>query len=323
MTDLYLTSLSHKYHGFLYDMYSNVFSKLQFKKYYLDYSFKKFLLHLLLHKYRLIWCESDGRGFVTVLCKTVLKKRLKDTKIVTRFHRAPAMLINERGWKAMVPLFGSDLVTWVYDGLNELTEIFPSFPRENFFVVHNGIDLEFYKPMANITKNPNLILTLSGWWQHKRLELLMEAMEYLPNYELVIIGKFLNAEYKEYCLNLAKRFSERISFLGEKYGNDKVYWMNKAGIFVLPSKIEAMSTQTMEAMACQTPILIPEGGGAYEYVPEEERLPENITAKELADKISLLSGNEKIGKKNREVISKYSWENIRKEVDLVLRKIEK
>jgi len=232
-------------------------------------------------------------------------------------------MLRERGWKALVPLFGSDITVWVYDCLNELTELFPSLPRENFFVVHNGVDLEFYKPMGNVTKNQNLILTLSSWWKHKRLELLIEAMKYLPNYELAIIGRFLDSQYKEYCLNLAKEFPRRISFLGEKYGKEKVYWMNEAGIFVLPSKLESWSTQTMEAMACETPVLITEGGGVSEYVPEKERLPRNTTAKELAEKISSLSRNEDIGKKNREIVTKYSWENIRKEVDLVLKEVAK
>jgi len=319
---LYLTAGQEK-SGFLFDMYSEAFRKRGFKKYTLKKSYRKFLLHLFLRNHRIIWCEGNARGFIMVLCKTILKNKLKNTIVITRFHRAPSMMLEERGWKAFVPLFGSDIVVWVYDCLSELTRLFPRFPPEKFFVVHNGVDLDFYKPMANITKNENLILTLSNWWKHKRLELLIEAMKHLPNYELVIIGRFLDSEYKEYCLNLAKNFPRRILFLGEKYGEEKVYWMNRAGIFVLPSKLEAMSTQTMEAMACGTPVLITKGGGADEYVPEKERLPKNITAEELAEKIVSLSRNENIGKKNREIITKYSWENIRKEVDLVLMEVEK
>lgn len=70
-------------------------------------------------------------------------------------------------------------------------------------------------------------------------------------------------------------------------------------------------------MACETPVLITEGGGVNEYVPEEERLPENITGKELAEKICMLSRDGNIGKKNREIVRKYNWENVRKEVETV------
>lgn len=35
------------------------------------------------------------------------------------------------------------------------------------------------------------------------------------------------------------------------------------------------------------------------------------------------SRNENIGKKNREIVTKYSWDNIRKEMDLVLTEVEK
>jgi glycosyltransferase involved in cell wall biosynthesis len=322
MRRLFLSSVYQRNHGFLFDTYNYVFKELQFECFYLDYKkYYKYLLKLLWKKYDLIWAESNARGFITILAKSapLLRKRMTETAVITRFHRVPKMMFKERSWKSLVPLFASDLLVWVYNCRNELKELIPLFPQERFYVVHNGIDLDFYKPMANTAKNQNLILTLSSWWKHKRLELLIEAMKYLPNYELVIIGRFLDSEYKEHCLNLAKKFPRRISFIGEKYGKEKVYWMNKAGIFVLPSKLEAMSTQTMEAMACETPILITEGGGTNEYVPEKERLPKNITAKELAEKIYALSRNERIGKKNRESVAKYSWETVRTEVDLVLK----
>lgn len=243
MGKLFVSAIAQRYHGFLYDMYKYVFDSLGFRCFWLDYQKRyKYVLHLLLKKYDTIWAEASGRGLITVLCKTIpfIKSRLKRTRIITRFHRVPSMLLEERGWKAMIPLFGSDAVAWVYDGYNELKEFFPRFPPDKFYVVHNGVDLEMYKPLEHIHKDENLVFTLSNWWEHKRLDLLIRAMEHLPEHRLVVAGNFIQDSYRIQCLNLVekvrKTIGDKITFVGGQYGLDKVEWFNKAGIFILYGK---------------------------------------------------------------------------------------
>ena len=63
---IYLTAGQEKF-GFLFDMYSKVFRKLGFKRYTLEKSYRKFLLHLVLHNHQIIWCEGNERGFIMSL----------------------------------------------------------------------------------------------------------------------------------------------------------------------------------------------------------------------------------------------------------------
>lgn len=325
MSRLFLSGISQKNYGFSHDIYKYVFSGLGFHSFWLDYQKRyKYALHLLLKKYDIILAEASARGLITILCKSTpfLKSRLRHTRIITRFHRVPSMLLEEQGWKAMIPLFGSDAVAWVYDGYDELKEFFPKFPPNKFYVIHNGVDLEIDKPLEYIRKDENLVFTLSSWWEHKRLDLLIRAMEHLPEHKLVVAGNFIQDSYRIRCLNLVKKvrktIGDNITFVGGQYGLDKVRWFNKAGIFVLPSKLESWSTQTMEAMACETPVLITEGGGTKEFVPANQRLRKATTPKELAEKINKLSGDKKTGKENRERVKPYSWSIIRAEVQKVL-----
>lgn len=300
--------------GFLYEAYEYVFKELGFK-WYKYKSYKRAFLYLVLHKYDLIWCESNGKGMVSVLKRELFKDK---TKIVTRFHRVPSMMLEERGWKALIPLFGSDAVAWVYDCRKELKSLFPTF-KGKFFVVHNGVDLSFYRNLNSIRKE-KLIVTVSNWWKHKRLELLIEAKKHLPSYKLFIAGDFLNKEYEAFCRSLIRK-TPNVFTLGYANKEEKLRLFNKASIFVLPSKLECWSTHTMEAMACECPVLVTEGGGMNEFVPEEERLPKDITPEQLAERILAMASNKRIGKQNRRQVEKYDWQNVRKEVEVVLNEI--
>ena len=57
--------------------------------------------------------------------------------------------------------------------------------------------------------------------------------------------------------------------------------------------------------------------GADDFVPEDQRLPYEIIPEELAERIKQISSNKPL-KENREKVLPYSWENIKKEVDIVL-----
>jgi len=320
MRKLFLTG-SRKY-GFAHDFYQYVLRGLGFERYNLDYSRlsdAKYLLHLFRKKYHIIWCCSSGRGFITILCKLILKKRLKNTQIVTRFHRDVNLLFKEKGWKAYATIMAVDKVVWVYDCFKELKKYVPAISSSDFFVVHNGINLNIYKPPPNNKKNrTNLIFTVSSWHSPiKCLEVLISAMELLPNWELVIAGKFLQKDYEVYCKSLAKKIG-RVRFVGFASVEDKVSWMQKAKVFVMPSRYEAWSTQVMEAMACGCKVLRVEGGGASEFLPEQEILPRNFNAETLAKRILTITDNDDLVEQNLEAVKQYTWDKVYEETRNVL-----
>jgi len=325
MRNLYVMS-GGKY-GFAYDFYNYVLRHMDFDLYQMDFNKKltrtRYVLKLLLKKYDVIWACESARALITLLAKSTFKK-LEKCKLVTRYHRicGPAgehglMWGEQDSWKIYAPLFGSDAVAWTYNCLSDLQRYFPMFPKEKFFVVHNGVDLDFYKPDESI-REEKLIFTVSNWFKpRKKLHILIEAMRILSGWRLKIGGRFLNRSYEYECKQLASSMRNRIEFLGFVSDERKRELMQRADVFVMPSEYEGWSTPVMEAMACGCKVLRVEGGGAHEFVPDIELLPHNFTAEMLAEKILEISRLD-IREHNRECVKPFKWENVKKEAEKVL-----
>lgn len=323
MRSLYVMGDVH--FGFAQDFYDYVLRDLGFDL-YRQSTMKAYYFHLLLHKYDLIWACSNARGFLTVLLKRfpLLKSRMQNTKVITRFHRKLDALFSERpevAWMPYMSIVGSDKVAWVYDCFDHLKKYVPKLPKSKFYVVHNGVDLNYYKP-NDARREEYRIFTLSSWHSpKKRLELLIEAMNYLPKWRLDIAGRFLQNDYEIRCRKLARPHKDRIHFHG--FVKDKLSWMQRASVFVMPSRQESWSTQVMEAMACGCLVIAPQIGGIPSYIPEIELVSIDVSAKTLAEKIQLISNKKELKGLNRSNVKPYSWDNIRKEVDLVLMQVDK
>lgn len=317
MNTLYVMGNAH--FGFANDFYNYVLQPRGFDV-YRQKSVKGYYLKLLLKKYDVIWASSKARGFLTILMKRfpLLKEWMKNTKVITRFHREANAFFHEspeKGWMPYMAVVGSDEVVWVYDCFEELQQYIPQLTKSKFHVVHNGVDLDLYKPYP-ANRHEKTILTLSTWHSPKKcLDTLIDAMEHLPKWKLYIAGKFLDGAYEGYCRKLAKPH-RNIQFLG--FIDNKIQWMQKTDVFVLPSRQEAWSTQVMEAMACGCLVLAPKIGGMPQFVPKQELIAIPYSASDLADKIEELAQEKGLREENRKVVMPYTWTNIAKETEPVL-----
>jgi glycosyltransferase involved in cell wall biosynthesis len=104
--------------------------------------------------------------------------------------------------------------------------------------------------------------------------------------------------------------------MGYKNSNELVNYYNAADLFIMSSKSEAGPVVSMEAMACNLPILSSNTGRVAELLKEE-----NIGCIVDKNKIyrmqiyleEFLSGKNKISFINREDAMKYfDWENVSK-----------
>lgn len=309
-------------YGFAYDFYTYVLKDFGFRLYQLDFNAKlsrtKYFLHLLRKKYDTIWCCGCGRGFLTLWAKIMplfLKAKLKNTEIIVHFHRGVKATFEESEWQPYTMIMAADKVVWVYNCFDELKKYVPMISPSKFFVVHNGIDLNVYKP-DDAKREQKVIFTVSNWYlPRKRLDILISAMELLPDWKLIVGGNFLQKDYETHCKTLAKNYGDRVRFLGLVI--DRASWMQKASFFVMPSLSESWSTQVMEAMACGCKVVRVEGGGSLEFVPKEELLPQNFDAKLLVERISKLDENNEIVDLNRRQVEKFSWSRIYEETKKV------
>jgi glycosyltransferase involved in cell wall biosynthesis len=314
-------------YGYAYDLYKYVLEKKGFDLYQLDLKRKyNYLFHLLTKKYAVIFSWEVSRAILAVIAKylPLLKNRTKDAKLITMYSRicgeateAPdhGMLWGEKGsWLEYAPMFESDAIAWNYDCYEELLSYFPRFSREKFFVIHGGVDTNLYSP--DKMQEPKTIVAISNWFRpRKKVDVLIKAMKYLPDWKLYVCGEFLQDEYKKECYDLAKN-SSNVKFLG--FVDNKAEWLKKASVFVIPSEYETGVESINEAMACGCKVLRVEGGGADEFLDKKEILPRGFDASILSTKILEVFEDDSLIPKNLEVVKRYSWGAIQKEVEAVL-----
>lgn len=232
-------------------------------------------------------------------------------RILTHYAHPPELFMRRRNWKALLPLAESDYIGYVYPSwLTQLKQFIPKTlmkqVEEKAHYLPLGVNTKFYSSKPYPEQQQKLIVTMAYWHMRKGLHKLIQAMEYLPTWKLVIIGTFKtetapsdpyvakqwnlpiqlsNIEYKNFCLDLAKKHSSRIWFIGWAYAKRKKYLLHKASVFVLPTWTEACCIASLEAMACACPVLITDTGGSPDHVPSEELISQFITPEELADRI--------------------------------------
>jgi glycogen synthase len=217
---------------------------------------------------------------------------------------------------------------------------------EKIRVIHNGIDLEQYRPTFNeavldkykIDKNIPFILFVGRITRQKGIIHLVNAIKYLKeDIQIVLCAgapdtKEIGIEMQEKVKEAISKTKNKIVWIPEMLPKDEVIVLySTAKIFVCPSVYEPFGIINLEAMACETPVVATDVGGIPEVVINNETgilVPlenkENIEkinsekfSKDLAVAINtLLLKPEKIkemGIKSRKRVEEhFSWASIAK-----------
>jgi starch synthase len=219
-------------------------------------------------------------------------------------------------------------------------------PWEKIQVIHNGIDVERYKPTANpevlarygINPERPYILFVGRITHQKGIMHLLRAAEYLVNgVQVVLCATDPDTE------ELGREVDRQIGELQAKNGraiihvstfvpiDDIIALYSQAEIFVCPSIYEPFGIINLEAMACGTPVVATAVGGIKEVVvsqetgllvPFDHQCPEEHEpqaaaelARDLAEAMNaLLSDPEKrraMGEQARRRVEKlFSWRQV-------------
>src|SRR5690606_6736997 len=105
----------------------------------------------------------------------------------------------------------------------------------------------------------NYYLTASRLVPYKRVDLIVEAFSSLPDKKLIVVGD--GPEFN----NIKSKSSSNIEILGYKEGNELKKLMQKAKAFIFAAE-EDFGITVVEAMACGTPVIAYNSGGATETV---------------------------------------------------------
>lgn len=131
-------------------------------------------------------------------------------------------------------------------------------------VIHNGIDLDTFKPQETIPSNHKKIVlgVASTWDRRKGLDDFIALSQKLPeHFKIVLIGLS-----KKQIEQLPKPITgiERTENIQEL-----VDWYNTAMVFVNPTYIDNFPTTNIEALACGTPVITYNTGGSPEAIDAE------------------------------------------------------
>ncbi|HET7482319.1 MAG TPA: glycosyltransferase family 4 protein [Actinomycetota bacterium] len=140
-------------------------------------------------------------------------------------------------------------------------------------VVHNGVDTDLFRPVADIARVPGrVITTASSELPLKGLVFLLEAIAKMrterDDVHLVVVGKkkprgAIAAAIARFDLEDAVTFKAGLEWL------DLVAEYARAEVAVVPSVYEGFSLPAVEAMSCGVPLVATTGGALPEVVGTE------------------------------------------------------
>jgi len=195
----------------------------------------------------------------------------------------------------------------------------------------NGINTELFHPRNE--KEDNLILFVGRISFGKGLHVLLKSLQYLRTpVRLVVIGPFWDSIYSQNMKELAQkeklRGQHKIEFLGALDQENIVEWYQKASILILPSFTEGLPVVVLEALSCETPVIVTPVGGIPDIVKNFENglftTPDK--PQELAEKIQYLLDNGnlrvKLGREGRKLVLKsFSLDTVTKKLSILYKQM--
>ncbi|MBX7501729.1 glycosyltransferase [Qipengyuania sp. YG27] len=151
--------------------------------------------------------------------------------------------------------------------------------RDRIAVHYTGLDRDLFRPMDHgglrarlatsfsvpIAGDDLLLVTVGALIERKGQAYVIKALADLPKGRLLLVGK---GEDEASLRALAKEVgvAERVHFLGSLDPSTLPPILSAADAMVLPSASEGLANAWIEALACGTPIVITDAGGAREVV---------------------------------------------------------
>lgn len=190
--------------------------------------------------------------------------------------------------------------------------------RDKIRVHRTGIDRSLFRvaiePRLDLRQRlgvPNdgaLLVSVGALIPRKGQAFAIEALAALPDARLVLIGE---GKDRTMLQKLARDtgVEARVDFLGSRPHVDIARYLQAADIAVLPSASEGLANAWIEALACGTPLVITDAGGAREVLrePVAGRIVERSAAA-IAAAVGDILTNPSSREAVAATVAHYSWE---------------
>lgn len=156
-------------------------------------------------------------------------------------------------------------------------------PPGRIAIHYTGLDRNRFRPLAHsglrtklgaslgipLGEKEKIVATVGALIDRKGQDLVIGAVASIPGARLLLVGK---GEDEKYLRGLARdlRAEDRVHFLGSVDHDMLPVVLSAADVMALPSKKEGLANAWVEALACGTPIVISDAGGARELVTGPE-----------------------------------------------------
>ncbi len=162
-------------------------------------------------------------------------------------------------------------------------------PLDRITVHYTGVDLNKFTVQDRASAKTKrgisgpLLVSVGALIPRKGQSLVIDALPHLPDAQLVLIGEGedrarLSQQAETLCV------ADRVTFTGNLPHEEIAAWLSAADVMALPSASEGLANAWVEALACGTPIVITDAGGAREVLVDEsagqivERTAEGVLA---------------------------------------------
>ena len=190
-------------------------------------------------------------------------------------------------------------------------------PRDRILVHYTGVDLANFKPLdrpsakAILDVSGPLIACVGALIPRKRQGLVIQALAAIPDATLVLIGQGEDeATLRDQAAQLG--LTDRVRFTGAIPQTQIAGWLGAADVMCLPSASEGLANAWVEALACGTPIVLTDVGGARELVDRIEAgsiVPPDSSA--IATAITAILADPPAQNAVRATAERFSWDTNR------------
>jgi teichuronic acid biosynthesis glycosyltransferase TuaC len=191
-------------------------------------------------------------------------------------------------------------------------------PAEAISVHYTGVDLDRFVPIDRVAAKAalgvsgSLLVTAGALIPRKGQAFVIRALEHLPEATLLLVG---DGEDRAALETTARPFGSRVRFLGARPHAELPGLLAAADVMVLPSSSEGLANVWVEALACGTPIVITDVGGAREVLdrPEVGRLVARDPAA-IAEAIRAILAEPPPPDAIRRTAERFSWDRNAREL---------
>lgn len=191
-------------------------------------------------------------------------------------------------------------------------------PADRIIVHHAGVDLDLFRPAgrkagkAALGIGGPLLVSVGALIPLKGHSLAIAALDHLPDATLILAGEGPERAALE---RQAAPYGSRVRFLGNRPHGELPALLAAADVMVLPSEREGLANVWIEALACGTPIVVPDVGGAREVIdrPAAGRLVER-EPRAIAEAVKSILSDPPAVEEVREAAARFSWERNKSEL---------